>query len=153
MTPPRMANQAQERRSRNVWKLRTLWSGGVRPRGSSPRSRCTARSTTTAVSRQCPPNPALLCTLQRGALPPQWSLRTQGWTACEILQKPTNALFFCIIWNKHAEDILKKLLSPPVSNPYQGLALNRFQLCRKFLAYASIFFYFVLFFEHFCTFI
>lgn len=47
----------------------------------------------------------------------------------------------------------KKLLSPPVSNPYQGLALNRFQLCRKFLAYASIFFYFVLFFERFCTFI
>lgn len=47
----------------------------------------------------------------------------------------------------------KKLLSPPVSNPYQGLALNRFQLCRKFLAYASIFFYFDLFFEHFCTFI
>lgn len=47
----------------------------------------------------------------------------------------------------------KKLLSPPVSNPYQGLALNRFQLCRKFLAYASIFFYFDLFFERFCTFI
>lgn len=152
MTPCRMANQARERRSRSVWKLRTPSSAGVRPRGSSPRSRCTARWTTTAASRQCPPNPALLCTLPRGALPPPWSLRTQGWTACENFKR-RQMTFVLHSLKQTCRRRFKKLLSPPVSNPYQGLALNRFQLCRKFLAYASIFFYFVLFFERFCTFI